>query len=367
MKLNNRPSNQELGYFANLIGASSEIFEKPLNRSDAEWIRRLDYHGITLLALQEDKLPDGVVKLLQGRKAMMVANEQLKRAALTELFGAFANAGLERNILFKGSALAYTVYEQPWLRPRSDSDILIELAEHPAFAEVLFALGYQKLFAIEGRHISYQHTYSKQLAGQSVMNIDIHWRINNRQALAKSYGVDELIESGSVVNAICSHAKVPNPVDSLLIASLHRLGHHHNEERLTWLHDIHLLANTLEVQQWSLLCNKAEQKNLAGITLDALKFTQRLFETSIPKSTMDNLRSAATQKENSQVFLNRQLPEWRYFLADVKALDGWRNKANLLWENLFPTPDYVRQQMATKSATYAYIKRALRGVSRFIR
>ncbi|MFT6006701.1 MAG: hypothetical protein ACI9SX_001676 [Pseudoalteromonas tetraodonis] len=360
-----RPSLSELGFYASLLNSSAGKLPRPHGLSDHEFVRQLDYHGITMLVEQAGNLPKGVLQHLGPRKALMVANEALKSQALIELCDAFASAGLQRNIIFKGGALAYSIYSKPWLRPRSDTDCLIDQSEHPQFAEVLFDLGYHKLFSIEGQYASCQHTYSKQLAGQSVMNIDLHWRINNRHALAKAYSVDNLIETSSTLSALSDSIKIPHPSDSLLIASLHRLGHHPNEERLTWLNDIHLLANALsEGDDWQQLCTKAREKRLAGITLDSLNFSQRLFATVVSKETWAELRAAAANKEPSQLFFNRELPEWRYFLSDIAALEGWGNKLWLIYENVFPSPDYVRQQMGTKSALLAYFKRAMRGLAR---
>ena len=365
MTREHRPSLPELDFYASLLNSSARILPRPSGLSDHEFVQQLDYHGITMLVEQAGNLPQGVVQLLGPRKALMVASEALKNKALIELFDAFSSAGLQRNILFKGGALAYSIYSKPWLRPRSDTDCLIDQSEHPQFAQVLFDLGYKKSFAIEGKYVSYQHTYSKQLAGQSMMNIDLHWRINNRQALANTYSVDKLIETSSSLSMLSDSIKIPHPSDSLLIASLHRLGHHPNEERLTWLNDIHLLANALnEGNDWPLLCTKAREKRLAGITVDSLNYTKRLFATNISKEPWAELRAAAAIKEPSQVFLNRELPEWRYFLSDLATLQGWGNKLRLIYENVLPSPDYVRQQMGTKSALIAYFKRAMRGLAR---
>jgi len=365
-----RPSQKQLETFAGLITKQDDSHCVPPSLDPSEldhYIQALDYHGITMLALQNNTLPKAIVKRLKSRKAMMVANEALKQQALCELFESFDNAGLTRNILFKGSALAYTVYEHPWLRPRSDSDCLIDQSEYADFVQIFEQLGYQKLFAIEGRHLSYQQTFSKPLAGKSVINIDLHWRINNRQTLARLFNVSELIKSSEPLHKLSDVIKVPSTIDSLLIASLHRLGHHHNEERLTWLWDIHLLASQFKHDDWQMLCTKATDKQMAAITLDALQYCRRLFGLKIPGNTNDALSNAAQTKEPSQLFLSRDLSEWQYFIKDIKALSGLRNKLELLIENLFPSPAYIRQQMGTKSAALGYLKRIARGVRRITR
>ena len=360
-----RPSEEELAYFAGLISAGNPNphNDPPAHLSDPDYyLKRLDYHGITLLAAEYGCLPAELETPIQQRKAMMVANNVLKQSALIELFDAFAMEGLSNGVLFKGSALAYSVYKHPWLRPRTDSDYLIDKADLPAYSDVFRSLGYEKLFALEGDYVSYQSTFSKPLAGDSFMNIDLHWRINNRQSLARTFTVKELKRKGRVLNSLTANITIPNPVDSLLIAALHRLGHHQNEERLTWLNDIHLLASDLDEEQWRNLVSKARQKQLCAITLDALSVCSALLMTEVPEWVVNEL--SLVQNESSRVFLQRELPEWRYFLADLRAINGWRGKLSLLRENVVPDPDYVRRQMQTNSAIKGYVRRFIRGLRR---
>lgn len=356
-----RPSDQELQQFAALI-AENRSATPEINLSGQDYLDRLDYHGITVLAEQTNRLPAELSSQIRQRKAMMVANDTLKQNALIELFKAFQAARLFNCVLFKGSALAYSVYPQPWLRPRSDSDCLIDHTDYDAFSKVLESLGYLKLFAIEGKYVSYQSTFTKALAGKSVMNIDLHWRINNRQSLAKAYTAQELLIDGQKLSSLSPEITIPCAVDSLLIASLHRLGHHQSEERLTWLYDIHLLAKNLAEGEWQSLLNKATRKQLCAITLDALQSCEQLFGTYTPNEVKRRL--ARPHSEPSRFFLQRDLPEWRYFMHDLKALDGVPAKFGLLKENVFPNPDYIRQQMNTRSAALGYLKRFVRGLKR---
>lgn len=361
MKTEPRPELAELKRYAGLIQAGRAVAE--LNH-EPDLIDKLDYHGIALLALEQHSLPVSVTAELSQRRAMMVANEQLKKHALQELFAAFDAAGLNQIVLFKGSALAYSVYPQAWLRPRSDSDCLIDKQQLPQFAEIFYQLGYQKLFAIEGQHIHYQSTFSKALAGKSAINIDLHWQINNRQILAQSYQVEQLLADGGGLPNLSSSIRIPHAVDSLLIASLHRLGHHVREERLTWIYDVHLLASTLTEHDWLTLLTKSKDKKLAAITLDALQLSHELFNTPLPQEAIQQLSDAALLTEPSQLFLNRELSEWQYFWHDLKALPSNSAKLQAIWENIMPSPSYVKRQMGTQWAVIAYAKRFIRGIKR---
>ncbi len=366
--MDNTPvSQQELDYLASLIcdhkqaepNGSSEFVAMWGSKSAQAKLDRLDYHGITLLAAARNTLTKDLADTCQQRRAMLAATEALKQQALQHLFRECQNAGVDKLILFKGTALAHTVYPQPWYRPRSDADCLVDPRDRALAHQVLTDLGYQKHFAIEGRYVSYQSLYSKSLPGQSQMHIDLHWRINNRQCLSQAYAVADLWAERQMTSA---HLPVPNNIDSLLIACLHRLGHHAQEERLTWLFDIHLLSCALNDTEWQTLVNKAQQKSLCAITLDALQHCQNLFGTPVPNGVLHAL--SLTDKEPSAIFTQRDLPEWRYFLADLNSMSSWKQKLGFLRETLLPSPAYIRTQMQTRTAFMGYLKRIWRGLKR---
>jgi hypothetical protein len=365
--LNTASQERDLKALASLVlnGDQSQ-----LKTSTKELVAKLEYHGISLLAAQHPSLPPELKRHLAQLKAMMVANDKLKQIELAALFDAFNQHGVNA-ILFKGSALAYSLYPKPWLRPRSDSDVLIDAKDKVKAGAVLQQLDYQKLFAIQGKYVSYQSTYGKALAGDSFINIDLHWKINNRQMFSQTFTVDELHDKGTKLTQLAdtplrSFAAIPSHVDSVLIASVHRSGHHHTEERLAWLYDIHLLVGRFSDQDWQHLVRRAKSKQICAITLDALKTTQRYLSTELNTTAISQLEASASQHEVSSIFLNRQLSERHYFWADLKSMPNLKSKVGFLRESIVPSPKYVRQQMNTRWASIAYIKRFIRGLKRVL-
>lgn len=325
---------------------------------------QLDYHGITMLALDAGTLSAPLTAELQARKAMMVATEALKTQALRELANACEKVGLDP-LVFKGSALAYLIYPKPWLRPRTDTDLLIAPNERTQFERLFVQLGYQKLFAIEGDLVSYQATYCKALTNKVALNIDLHWRISNRQILARTFSKEELAGRAKRLPEL-GFSTLSNS-DHLLVACLHRLGHHQREERLAWLYDIHLLSNTLSPSQWNELADLASQKSLSALTYDALATCQDLFTTVFPEGLLASLKHSALKPEPSAVFLRRELPEWRIVWYELAALPSNKLRWQWLKETLFPSADYLRQQMGRESLLVAHIERTLRGLRRIFR
>jgi hypothetical protein len=361
--LDQAPSSEELRAYAHLLNIEPDVSSS--DDIDVE-LDRLDYHGITLLALQAGNLPSALSAPVAARKIMMVANEALKRNALTDLAKALVGRDITP-ILFKGTALAYTVYPEPWLRPRTDTDILIDPDELDSLIELLEELGYEKLFAISGDYVSYQATYSRAVSNKVALNLDLHWRINNRQVLASAFDHAELLQRAQSLSEPLAGFRCPSNVDNLLIASLHRLGHHHREERLTWLYDIHLLAAKLKPQDWQELTERASKKQLTAVTLNALETIQKLFHTEIPQTVIERLQTPANQAEPSAIFLQRDLPEWRLFFYELRALPSWSAKFKWILENVFPNTDYTRQRMGTSNLLLAYTRRFWGGLKRLIR
>ncbi|MFT6408348.1 MAG: hypothetical protein ACJAQ6_001766, partial [Arenicella sp.] len=342
---------RELKYFASLL--IGKVCAEPPIKPGA-LLAKLDYHGITLLAAEQQSLPSALSSQLAQRKAMMVANDKLKQIELALLFDRFSEQNLNA-VLFKGSALAYTIYAKPWLRPRTDNDVLIAPADRLKFDAVLQQLGYRRLFAMQGDYVSYQSTYGKALVGDCFMDIDLHWQINNRQMFCNTFTVKELSNNGrrlSQFGATRLHrsAVIPSNVDSVLIASVHRLGHHHQEERLAWLYDIHLLLRSFSKQDWQQLANRAGHKQISAITLDALKTTNLHLNTELDDSAILQLESSALMPEVSSIFLNRKLSERHYFWADLKSMSTLKSQLGFLRESVLPSPDYVRQQMNSRWA-----------------
>ena len=334
--------------------------------SDQDLLDHLDHHGISFLADEQKALPSSLNTIMSQRKAMAVASEAIKQKALAELFDAFSAAGINA-VLFKGSALAYALYPNSWLRPRSDSDVLILPSDKQKADTVLQQQGFTKLFAIEGEFVSHQSTYGKQLLAKSFLNIDLHWQINNRQMFATSITATQLIENGQQLSQfgaqpLKSTAHIPSHVDSLLIAAIHQAGHHNKEERLAWVYDIHILASSLDSESWNTLTTRAIEKRIAAITLKALSTSQAYFRTNIEQRWIDKL--AAISGEASAVFLNTSLSERHYFWADLKTLASLRQQLTFIRENLLPSPTYVKLQMQERFALVAYVKRFWRGVKR---
>jgi len=79
-----RPTDDELIALSNLLlDGQADLDPRVLgilsNSDSKTLLDRLDYHGITLLAEQNARLPTQLTESVKQRKAMMIANEALKK------------------------------------------------------------------------------------------------------------------------------------------------------------------------------------------------------------------------------------------------------------------------------------------------
>lgn len=324
----------------------------------------LNFHGITLLANENGVIKSNALPQIKLLKSNAIAAELLKAQALQELGKALMTAGLSPALLFKGTPLAYSTYPAPWLRPRSDTDILFKVDDKPTFEKVLTDNGYRKQFGISGEHVNHQSTWVKTIANGFSLHLDCHTRISNRAILANAFDHNDLVQHSTPIPGLSEAWVQPSVVDSLLIAIMHRIGHHANEERLIWLYDIHLLLSSFSDDDWQQLLLSCQKKRLCGLTHEAITLSQSLFNSPADSTVLHNLSLTTAVEEPSQFFLNREYPEWRHLLHDLQGLASFKQKCQYLIQNIFPDREYMRRQMSTNSLTFAYLKRIISGIKK---
>ena len=92
-------------------------------------------------------------------------------------------------LFFKGTALAYSLYPQPHLRPRLDHDILVRAERAADIHAALLALGYKLHVQLE---IFNEKCFFRE-DDWGVQHVwDVHSKINNRAAAADLFSFEEL-------------------------------------------------------------------------------------------------------------------------------------------------------------------------------
>ncbi len=311
----------------------------------------LVYAGLGASRREHDGL-DPLRAALAALARTEAAVDVIRIAACRDLLHGLHHAGLSV-LVFKGSALAFSHYPRSDLRPRDDTDLLVEESQLEALDRSMRNMGYCRPPATSGRLISHQCLYTR-IDGRGIRhNFDVHWRISNRHRYASLFTLGELLRRSRPIPGHAAAARCPCPVDALLIAALHRASHR-GTDRLVWLYDIHRLLAAMKDDELGELEERAEAKGLAEECRAAIAGARHYFDrgTGAPPAVSSGVRT---------------IDIW---LADLKALPSWRARLALLREHAFPPADYMRRDRVDSNRLIlpvAYLARGLRGSLKLFR
>jgi hypothetical protein len=266
--------------------------------------------------------------------------------------------------VIKGGSLAHTLYPRSYLRPRTDTDVLVDRGAVDFVARTLDGLGYEADVETDGTLSTAQRHFSRRDAHGVLHAWDVHWRISNAQAAARALSLEEITARGSRPAAL-GGLVAPGFADALLLACVHRIAHHHDAGHLLWLYDIHGLAGQLGAPEWDGFAERASRRGMSGACARSLAGAERLFGTAVP----DRAREWHRDAEPLAAFG----PGWRQvdvLTDDLRALPTWSARCRLVREHLFPPPAFIEARYgATSRASLAggYLRRILSGAPKWFR
>lgn len=295
---------------------------------------------------------------------LAAARELAASRDVSRLLEAADGAGLDL-LLLKGTALAYTHYKQPHLRPRNDIDLFVRQADIGRFEAVLSALGFARAPEPDAGLWTAQRHYAKTSpAGTS--HVDLHWRVVNPQVFAGVLLFDDVWARSANVASLGPFARTLAPADTLLLACVHRVAHHQDRVNLLWLWDVHLVASGLSAAGWEQFLAAAAAARVQAICARGLELAHECFGTSIPDAVLQTL--GAARHEPAASFLGDGLRTVDVARADLAALTSWRRKLALVREHLCPPLAYMRVRYPGCPPVllpFAYVHRAVRGAPKW--
>lgn len=270
-----------------------------------------------------------------------VAQELLRCREIVSVLDALASAGL-KPILLKGTPLAYSMYDQPAERPRGDTDLLIRRAELDRVRRTLAALEYEPTLYCDGELLFGQLEMARRDAFGLVHALDVHWTISTQTLFASLLTFDELAADAVAVPALGPNARTAGPVHALLLACVHPVMHHRNEQVPEWTRDVHLLASRLSEAELDRFVALALDKRVGAIAARQLAVARQRFGTPIHDRALTRLTRDAGD-EPSAAYL-RHGRRWHDELAsNLSGLPTWSDRLTLVREVLFPSPSYMRR------------------------
>jgi uncharacterized protein YhfF len=340
------------------------------------FLARGQYHGVQ--ALLHERLcnvegwPAAILQRLREQAVAQAMWEMRHQQVLAEVLAKLVNVGIQP-VLFKGTALAYSLYDNPVLRTRGDTDFIIAPADKARVVDALASLGFKRFTAASRDFSSYQAAYTLQIEGGGGHTLDVHWRINDSELLSRLFSFDELRQQALALPALSPHALAAGPAHALLLACIHRAMHmetpyyvdgvaYFSGNRLIWLYDIHLLAQALRADQWDEFSEIAERKGLRAVCLDAFERARACFHTAVPESVLAALAKPGPT-ETVSGYLNASIAK-RHWL-DFWAIEGSAGKLRLIRELFFPSAVFMRNRFPdakVKWLPWLYARRVFEGV-----
>lgn len=338
-------------------------------------MRRIEFHGIAGLLghFASNRLPQTLGDEVRQTAIAQVFWEAQHLKRLRQLSEALEQC-LACPIIFKGTALAYTLYEEPSTRRRGDSDILVKENKFEEACNVLRALGFTA--PVGGLSVDSLGARSFSLKDKHGFwhEIDLHQRINGSPLIAALFPDDELHSRSQPISTLGVGARALGPPDALLVACFHRLFHRQSpyyvddkpylsSDRLIWLYDIKLLHQNLTDSEKRTILELAEAKGLRAVLADGL----RVADQWLKLESKDLIRSLGTAKALERPYRYLQSGQVIRWMLDMGAT---RHKSRAIFDLLAPPREYMERKYGgrpLRSNALAYIWRILHGLYKAVR
>lgn len=320
-------------------------------------LERALYHGASaLLAANPEAmrvLPAEIRSAISQQALGETMWDLRHRQILTALLEAIAGAGIKAVIL-KGTALAYGCYPAPSLRPRGDTDVLVQVDTMTSIRGVMAGQGFTRIPDINADapdSLVRQESWSRGMPDGGEHSIDLHKEVMNIWNLAHAFDSDSVFRASQPIPTLSPFARMMGFPHAIYHSCLHRAVHIKNPyyvgeksyfggDRLIWLYDIHLMIPRLTAEDQEQLIGFCRRDGTADLCLDALVDAQERLGTSVPEFLMARLAAAAT-RDGPRRYLEHD-PEWRRMLADLAAIPRIRDRLRFLRALIFPPPSFMR-------------------------
>jgi hypothetical protein len=350
----------------------------------ASFLERIAYHGVEGLLYKQvqvgqclEQWPESVLITCRKTSITQAIWEVGHRFAIKQALIKLNDAGIAP-IIFKGTALAYSVYVSPFLRRRGDTDLIVPFDRRDQAAKELEAAGFVCEDRLRGDLTSYQAPYTYIYQFMYPHTVDLHWRINNSQVLSNIITYQELWENRRALPALCPHAVAAGSVHALFLACMHRASHrqwpyfvgnkeYYGGDRLIWVYDIHLILREFDSISYNEFTALANRKGLTQICSEGLLEARDCFGTAIPEEVFQTFAVAGSDDMSSQ-YLGASVGK-QYWLNFI-AINGVVNKLKFIVQILFPPRRYMRSvysRVRPRWLPWLYVRRALVEISKRLR
>ncbi|MCW5211858.1 nucleotidyltransferase family protein [Desulfobulbus sp. TB] len=314
--------------------------------------------------------PDTLLLRLRKTALQQAAFEVIAERDLRHLLSVFADIHVYP-LLLKGTPLSYTLYPEPGLRPRCDTDLLILAKDQRKVKGVMKKMGYAPLHEAQVDYINTQMSYARKNVQGIRCCYDIHWQVSNcNRQFSQDFTCGKIFAQAKAIPALGEHAQTLNKVDAFILACFHRAGHFsHSGDRLIWLYDIHLFCQEMTGPESKQFYERTKELQILSLCSDAIETAQSWFGTVWPQAVQAVVQVGKEKnaEEASYQLLgnNRNDGIKRITLLELQGLPSWYKRFLYIVQNLFPPPDFMlwRYQKERKFfLPWLYVRRFTEGL-----
>ena len=311
-----------------------------LEAFDAEEIlKQASLHGVDVLLYSQvragtvTRVSETLKKGLISAIYPQVAHDMVLNEATRKLLDLLASQQIP-TLLLKGTPVAFLYYPTTYLRPRCDTDIYIDENHLEKTAELLSVHFYELSGLGTRKHSSKQFLAAIKSVQKNYLHFDMHWKLSNRVMFSNTLPFKECLESCQPVTGLGPNAYTLSKTDLVIHACIHRIAHGRNTQRnrLIWLYDIHLIAETMTNAELDNFLNKAKQKTIAMLCADALETCQSIFNTTLPDDFLTRLKQDCNREPSAKLISASKL---RWAWEDMQSLPNTSEKIAFARELLF--------------------------------
>jgi len=339
--------------------------------------QRIAFHGIALLLAQApaalDRWPPLLARAAREQAGIQSFWERSHRAAIAPLLEALAAAGIDA-VVTKGTALAYSIYRDPALRRRGDTDILIQNSSRTQVRKVLRACGFWETSDKRALQESWQSDTEIGFAPA----VDVHWRINASAAVSRMLETGLRFDETVMLERLSPRARGVSNVDNLILTAINRSAHGKfgynvgkerlfENDRLIWAMDAHLLAGCFTPDDWQTLAERTARTGTAAVVNASLAFAQAALGTVVPAEIAASLANAP-QDRGLAVYHGASSHLWR-LRRDVAAGRTVAEKTRVLRYVAFPSDEFLRARFpdaARWPKSALYLRRWVEGAGKLL-
>jgi len=283
---------------------------------------------------------------------------------LKEVLNAFNKENIPVRV-YKGPALACTIYPDSATRPFGDMDLLVKPEQYLKAKDVLMQMGYQSQFKRfeQFRELFNSESFVYQKDTTPSFEVDLHWDVFQYHGLKREHDVNTLFQNKTDVETPMLNFQTLSRVDALIQAAFHLILHHKEGRRLIWISDIAFLArNLVYPNDWTVLQKKVARFNMHLAMENALKLAKLWAGLRVPEEYRRFskwVQSKETQEAEIIYAMNKQGTDIRLkgYLSAVRSVP---RKIPYLLNFLFPDPHFMEMNYPPSRSwllPWSYVRR----------